>query len=271
MKRDGRRIRVVIADAEPTVREQLRAVIGAQEDMQVIAECVTANEVTSAIQAYRPELVVLSTHLPEGGARAVVERIGPNRMPATVFVAIDHEHTVRGLDAHALDYITTPFDAAAAQRVLQRMHMRILHGTRADRASEKLADYLANAAPADGSQAHDQKLTRFMIRERDRIRFIAADDVDWIEGARNYVRLHVGERSHLLRGPLTAILAQLDPAMFARIHRSIIVNMDRIIEVQPWVGGDYVAILRSGERLRVSRNFRDTVVRSSARERAPAA
>jgi two-component system, LytTR family, response regulator len=101
-----------------------------------------------------------------------------------------------------------------------------------------------------------------MIRERDRIRFIAAEDVDWIEGARNYVRLHVGERSHLLRGPLTAILAQLDPTMFARIHRSIIVNVERIGEVQPWLGGDYVAILRSGERLRVSRNFRDAVVRT---------
>ncbi len=120
------------------------------------------------------------------------------------------------------------------------------------------------ASPQDGTDGVPS-LTRFMIQERERIRFIAAEDVDWIEGARNYVRLHVGDRTHLLRGPLTAILAQLDPAMFTRIHRSIIVNVDRIADVQPWVGGDYTAVLRSGERLRVSRNFRDVVVQTSVK------
>jgi two-component system, LytTR family, response regulator len=271
MKRETKRIRVVVGDADAGVRDTVRNLLAGQQDMQVIAECVSADEVSRAIQAYRPELVVLAADLPIGGARAVIERVGPDRMAATVFLAGDDEHTVRGLDAHALRYLRKPVDGQQAVTLFDDVRISILGGAATDRAGEKLADYLANATPTQPGAENEQRLTRFMIRERDRIRFIAAEDVDWIEGARNYVRLHVGERSHLLRGPLTAILAQLDPSLFARIHRSIIVNTDRIREVQPWVGGDYVAILKSGERLRVSRNFRETVVRSSSRMAAPAA
>ncbi|MEO5509602.1 MAG: LytTR family DNA-binding domain-containing protein [Longimicrobiales bacterium] len=262
MMREARKIRAIIADSDPQVRDSVRAVTTDQPDMHVIAECVSSSEAIRAIQAYRPEIVFVSLDLPEGGARNVVERVGPDRMPATVFLTPSDSDAARGLDAHALDYLVTPIVGAAVQTVLASMRSRVMNGRAADRSSEKLADYIANAAaPPAGGTRSSQRIARFMIRERDRIRFIAAEDVDWIEGARNYVRLHVGERSHLLRGPLTAILEQLDPVMFARIHRSIIVNVERINEVQPWLGGDYVAILRSGERLRVSRNFRDAVVR----------
>jgi two-component system LytT family response regulator len=263
MKREARRIRAIIADSDAQVRDRVRAAATDQPDMHVIAECVSGSEAIRAIQAYRPEVLFVGVDLADGGARNVIERVGPDRMPATVFLTQADCDAARGLDAHALDYLTTPIDEAAMQAMLVNTRYRVLNGSAADRSSEKLADYVANAAaPAAGEASSTQRLARFMIRERDRIRFIAAEDVDWIEGARNYVRLHVGERSHLLRGPLTAILAQLDPAMFARIHRSIIVNVERIGEVQPWLGGDYVAILRSGERLRVSRNFRDAVVRT---------
>lgn len=175
----------------------------------MIAECASVRETLRAVQAFRPDLLLLAMQMPEGGAMEVIEQIGPDRMPNVVFLTRDDDDMTRGLDAHALDYLVSPFPDAAMHNVIEGYRAR--------------------------------------------------------HGARNYVRLHVGDKSHLLRGPLTAIHAQLDPAMFARIHRSIIVNVDRIAEVQPWVGGDYVAILHSGERLRVSRNFRGAVVRSPVR------
>ncbi len=261
MKRDGRKIRVIIADSDPLVRDCVRAALESESDMHVIAECTSGADTVRAVQAYRPELLLLGVQMSNGGGVEVIEQIGPDRMPATIFMTLRDDDMIRGLDAHALDYLVTPFGDDAVRAALANVRDR-QNGT-ADRTGEKLADFLANReAPSSQSSSNGTAptLTRFSIRERDRIRFIPAEDVDWIEGARNYVRLHVGERSHLLRGPLTAILAQLDPEMFARIHRSIIVNTERIAEIQPWVGGDYVAILRRGQRLRVSRNFRHAVV-----------
>jgi two-component system LytT family response regulator len=264
MKRDGRRIRVIIADSDPMVRDCVRAALDTETDMHVIAECVSGADTVRAVQAYRPELLLLGVQMSNGGGVEVIEQIGPDRMPATIFMTLRDEDMIRGLDAHALDYLVTPFSDDAVRAALAKVRAR--QDGAPERTGEKLADFLANreapSAPGNGN-GEPPSLARFMIRERDRIRFIPADEVDWIEGARNYVRLHVGERSHLLRGPLTAILAQLDPDMFARIHRSIIVNTERIAEIQPWVGGDYVAILRSGQRLRVSRNFRHAVVRTT--------
>jgi two-component system LytT family response regulator len=269
MKRDGRKIRVLIADDQNLVRDCVRSAVAGDADVQVIAECTSVADTVSAIQAYRPDIVMLAMALPEGGAFDVIEQIRPSRMPHVIFLTRSDDDSARGLDAYNLEHLVAPFsDDAVRASVEQFRHSRAQAGT-ADGVAERLTDFLANRAtrPIDGSSS-SRTLTRFMIRERERIRFIAAEDVDWIEGARNYVRLHVGDKSHLLRGPLTAIHAQLDPAMFARIHRSIIVNVDRIGEVQPWVGGDYIAILRSGERLRVSRNFRESVVRPAARASA---
>ena len=261
MKRDGRKIRVIIADGEPLVRECLRAAFAAEADMQVIADCSNGVEAASAIQAYRPDLVLIGVNMQQGGAFDVIEQVGPDRMPNVVFLAGSDDDVIRALDAHALDYIVAPITAESIAAVITKSRERAASAA-PDRLAERLADFIANRdGTATDQSGAPRTTTRFMIRERERIRFIAAEDVDWIEGARNYVRLHVGEKTHLLRGPLTAIHAQLEPTKFARIHRSIIVNVDRIGEVQPWVGGDYVAILRSGERLRVSRNFRDTVVR----------
>jgi two-component system LytT family response regulator len=261
MKREGKKIRVVIADSESLVRECIRAAIAAEADMQVIADCTNGAEAATTIQAYRPDVVLLGVNMQQGNAFDVIEQVGPDRMPSVVFLAGSDDSTARALDAHALDYATAPYSADSLAKIVQQSRAAATSQA-PNRNAEKLADFIANRDGASSESSTSQKTTtRFMIRERERIRFISADDVDWIEGARNYVRLHVGEKTHLLRGPLTAIHAQLEPTKFARIHRSIIVNVERIGEVQPWVGGDYVAILRSGERLRVSRNFRDTVVR----------
>jgi two-component system LytT family response regulator len=261
MKREGRKIRVVIADGDQLVRDCVRAAFDAESDMQVIADCCSVTEATSTIQAYRPDVVLLGVDMQEGNAFDVIEQVGPDRMPNVVFLAGSDENAARALDAHALDYITAPYGTESLAKIVAQTRTGASSAA-SNRNAEKLADFIANRDGATAQPNGAQRTTtRFMIRERDRIRFISADDVDWIEGARNYVRLHVGERTHLLRGPLTAIHAQLEPTKFARIHRSIIVNVERIGEVQPWVGGDYVAILRSGERHRVSRNFRDTVVR----------
>lgn len=259
---------MLIADDQNLVRDCVRSAVAGDADVQVIAECTNVTETVSAIQAYRPDVVMLAMALPEGGAFDVIEQIRPSRMPHVIFLTRTDDDSARGLDAYNLEHLVAPFSDEAVRASIEQFRDSRLQLGAAGGLMERLTDFLANrdARPIDGSPS--RTLTRFMIRERERIRFIAAEDVDWIEGARNYVRLHVGDKSHLLRGPLTAIHAQLDPAMFARIHRSIIVNVDRIGEVQPWVGGDYIAILRSGERLRVSRNFRGSVVPHAVRASA---
>ena len=269
MKRDGKKIRVIIADHEPFVRDCIRAALAAESDMQVIAECCGVNETTSAVQAFRPDLLMIGMRMPDGSAVDVIERVGPDRISNVIFLTRADDDAARALDAHALDYLSAPFTDEQMRALLDAFRARRTSNHLPDRLDERLSDFLANRETPTVEPGAQRALTRFMIRERDRIRFVSAEDVDWIEGARNYVRLHAGEKTHLLRGPLTAIHAQLEPSMFARIHRSIIVNVDRIAEVQPWVGGDYVAILRSGERLRVSRNFRNAVLHSPIKASAP--
>ena len=259
MKREARRIRVIIASSDAQARERIRTSLSDEPDMVVVAECETADSTLPIIRAYRPELVFLDANIAGGDAFSVVEQLGPDRMPDTIFMTPAGSEFAATFEAHGLDYITLPCQDTLLGEVIRHARARLAQPASATRAA-RLSAFLERRDPAADENGAP---FRFMVRERDKTRFIPADEVDWIEGARNYVRLHVGDRTHLLRGPLTAIYAQLDQTTFARIHRSIIVNVQRIGEVQPWVGGDYVAVLRSGERLRVSRNFKEGILRAA--------
>jgi two-component system LytT family response regulator len=190
-------------------------------------------------------------------------------MPAVIFVTAYDVHALRAFEVHALDYILKPFDDARFRTVLAHARER-LSADEARQMAGRLAALLADrrfAALPDAAverRSTEGTATRFTVRRDDRIRFVKAQDVDWIEAAGNYIRLHVGDEVHQLRATLASTLEHLDPRTFVRIHRSAIVNVERIREVQPWFGGDYVAILRNGRQLRVSRHYRDDLLRPSA-------
>jgi two-component system LytT family response regulator len=261
MKRDDRKIRIVLIDNDPRACERVRALIEQQQELQLVAQCAGAAEAVRTIQAYRPEIAVIPLRMADGTALDIVEQVTPDRMPSPIFTSAPDQQSARVLEECGLSCISEAIDSAELLAAITRIRAeRAAPGAHAE-LSKRLWKLLAHGGSNAGDRNPDNTLARFVVRERNRVHTIPAEEVDWIEGARNYVRLHVGERTHLLRGPLTAIHAQLDPRLFARIHRSIIVNVDRIGEVQPWVGGDYVAVLRSGKKLRVSRNFRETILR----------
>ena len=247
-------IRALIVDDEPLARDCIRLALEATDDLRVVGECQDGESAVRAIERLRPDLVFLDVQMPGVDGFDVIERVGAEAMPPVIFVTAYDRHAVRAFQCHALDYILKPFDD-------ERFHEAVRHA-RARLGAERRGDFAERLAAlverhAGGGQA---PIRRLMVRDGDRIHYVSVDAVDFMEADGNYVRLHVGARSHLVRTTLSHLDGRLDPAHFMRIHRSTIVNLDRIAEVQPWAGGDYVAILRDGRRLKVSRTYREALL-----------
>lgn len=251
-------IRTVIVDDEPLARDCIRVALEKERDVRVLAECTDGHEAVEAIRGLSPDLVFLDVQMPGMDGFQVVEEVGPEHMPEVIFVTAFDEHALHAFDVHALDYVLKPFDDARFHEAVDHARRR-LHDQRQDELAERLAALIG--AKSNGVERNTYA-TRFMIRERDRLRFLRVSDIDWLEAYGNYIRLYQGTRSHLIRATLTGTLERLDPSMFVRIHRSVAVNLDRIAEIQPWSGGDFIAILRDGKRLRVSRNYKDALMRT---------
>jgi two-component system LytT family response regulator len=280
-------LRVVIVDDEPLARDCMRLALRGAPDVRVVAECKDGPSAVEAIRAHAPDLVFLDVQMPGLDGFGVIERVGPEAMPPVVFVTAYDAHAIRAFEVHALDYVLKPFGDQRLVAALDRARSAIRerrHGELGRRLAEVVRGWYqlspsgapplaaaseggAGSAPSDDDDAaagsldaqRDRRatrssyLTRFAVREDGRVRFVAAADVDWIEADGNYIVLHVGEARHRVRASLRRVAEELDPKLFARIHRSAVVNIDRIREVQPWFGGDYIAILRGGAKLRVSR------------------
>jgi two-component system LytT family response regulator len=249
-------VRTLIVDDEPLARDCVRLAL-AGEDVTVVGECGDGDGAVAAIRRLAPDLVFLDVQMPGLDGFDVVARVGPARMPPVVFVTAYDEHALRAFQVHALDYVLKPFDDERLRQALA--HARRFVDLDGATLARRLAALLAEHPGEPGAPRHF--VTRFTVKRDDRIQFVPAAEVDWFEAAGNRVVLHVGEHTFAIRATLRSVLEGLDPASFARIHRSTIVNVDRIREVQPWFGGDYVAILRDGRKLRVSRNYRDDLLR----------
>jgi two-component system LytT family response regulator len=260
MKTTERPMRVVIADDEPLARDCVRVALQKEPDVRVIAECADGNEAVEAIRTLEPDLVLLDVQMPGLDGFGVVEAVGPAAMPDVIFVTAFDEHALRAFDVHALDYVLKPFDDARLGEAVDQARKR-RRSDAEDEVRQRLAA-LIRERDRNGSAANGFA-TRLIVRERDRLRFLRVADIDWFEAYGNYVRVYQGPKSHLMRATLTGIQERLDPADFVRIHRSVIVNLDRIAEVQPWTGGDFIAVLRDGKKLRVSRNYKDALIRQA--------
>ncbi len=244
-------VRVVIADDEPLARDCMRLVLTQASDVEVVAECRDGAEAVNAIRRFRPDVVFLDVQMPGIDGFAVIQRVGAAAMPAVVFVTAYDTHAMHAFDVHALDYVLKPFENARLLDALERARTA-LHDQRAGALARRLAALVQDwhGLPRAGESAC---VERFTVRHEDRVRFVAADDVDWIEADGNYAVLHVQQHRHRVRITLQELEARLDARKFFRIHRSTIVNLNRVRELQPWFGGDYIAILHTGAKLRVSR------------------
>lgn len=253
-------LRVLIVDDEPLARDNLRLALADLQGITVVAECADGPSAISAIDRFAPDLVLLDVQMPGIDGFGVIERVGVSNMPTVVLVTAFDAHALRAFQVHALDYILKPFDDARLREVIERV--REHHRDRRDgKRARQLAALLKSwneREPADADDpgaapAERSYMSRLTVRTDDRIRFVACVDVDFFHADGNYITVHSKGESHRLRLAIGALVEGLDPRRFVRIHRSTIVNLDRVKEVQPWFGGDYVAIMATGDKLRVSR------------------
>ena len=243
-------IRAVIVDDEPLAREGVRLHLEAESDIEVVGEAGTGEEAVTLIETLRPDLLFLDVQMPGLDGFGVLDAVGPVHMPVTIFTTAYDEFALRAFDAHAIDYILKPYDAQRFHSATERARMQ-LTGRRKAHMDDRLDSLL------DELRSRNQYLERLVVRSGGRILILRVGEIDWIEAASNYVRLHAGGREYLLRETMTALEAKLDPMEFVRIHRSTIVRVDRIRELEPLFQGDYVVVLDDSTRLTSSRGYRE--------------
>jgi two-component system, LytTR family, response regulator len=250
MANEPRKIRVVIVDDEPLGRTLIREMLRGDPEIEVVDECSNGEEAIKSIGERHPDLVFLDVQMPEIGGFEVLAALDAERLPLIVFVTVYDQYAVQAFEVHAVDYLLKPYDRERFQRSLQRAKAQL----RLERSSDVSERILALL---EEQKAKTNYLERVVIKENGRVIFLKTSEIDWIEAAGNYVDLHVKKESHLLRETIGGMESQLDPAKFLRIHRSQIVNLDRIRELRPWSHGEYHVILYDGTQLTLSRTYRD--------------
>ena len=246
------KIRAMVVDDEAMARERVVSLLRQEQDIELIGECSDGEQAVSAIASQQPDLVFLDVQMPAVDGFRVIEQVGPEKMPAVVFVTAYDEYAVRAFEVHALDYLLKPFGRERFQQTLQHARSHV-ERRRAGDLGKRLMALVQDIKP------EPQKLDRLVVKSGGRVFFLRTEDIVWIEAAGNYVRLHLADDSHLFRETMNGIEARLDPRRFVRIHRSRIVNSDRIKELQPWFNGEYVVVLQNGTRLTLSRGYRETL------------
>jgi two-component system LytT family response regulator len=247
-------IRVLIVDDEPIIRRGLRNLLGHYNNYEVVGECSNGREAIGGIRQLQPDLVFLDVQMPEIDGFGVIREITPEEMPPVVFVTAYDEYAVQAFDVNALDYLLKPFDDERFTRCLRKLEQRLGVPVNETSLIEKLASLVAG-------QTKPRTADRLAIRNSDRITLLQTDEIDWIEAADNYVEIHVGKHVHLMRETLSNLEQRLQPYRFLRIHRSRLVNADRIKELHSLFHGEYELVLSDGTRLTSSRHYRDILQR----------
>jgi two-component system LytT family response regulator len=229
----ARKIRTIVVDDEPLARSNISILLRAEPQIEIVAECGSGAEALEKIRSAMPDLVFLDVQMPECDGFDVLELLGKDLPPAIVFVTAYDQYALRAFEAGALDYLLKPFDNSRFGRALER-------------AKEKI--FRAHGNP--------KKLERLAIKGIGQVAFVKVSEIDWIEAADYYACLHVGAKTHLLRRSMAELEVELDSAIFCRVHRSTIVNLERVRGLKLSEDGEYDVLLESGARLRLSRRYR---------------
>ena len=250
-------IRAFLVDDEPLARRGLRTRLDAEPDFEVVGEAEDGPQAIDAIRRWRPDVVFLDVQMPGCDGFEVLRSLGPEVLPLVVFVTAHDAHALRAFEIHALDFLLKPYSEERFQSALTHLRTAIARGeTEAE--LMRLRSMLEQTAEGAGASAARPR--RFAVRERERVTFVRADDLEAVVAAGNYVQLVAGGRSHLLRLTLTEMERQLDPAKFVRVHRSTIVNVDRIREIHADPHGDGDLVSESGAMYRLSRGYRSRLL-----------
>lgn len=266
------KIRTLVIDDEPAARRGVAMLLERDPDILVIGEAASGKEAVRKILEEKPDLVFLDVQMPELNGFKVLEAIGGQHVPAVIFVTAYDQHALQAFDVNAVDYLLKPFEDDRFWAAVRRAKAEIVR-RQTDALSNKLShllDYLqtsklpeAAAAPAPAAAAASATPTETITRDRillksgGEIYFLKADEIDWIEAEGDYMKFHAGGRVHLLRETMGNLESRLDPKRFIRIHRSTIVNIDRVKKLSPSFAGEYAVILHDGTKLRLSRGYHD--------------
>ena len=249
-------IRTLLVDDEPLAREGLRVRLARESDVTIVGEAIDGVAAVEAILALTPDLLFLDVQMPGLGGFDVLERISETHLPIVIFITAYDQYAIKAFDVHALDYLLKPFSDARFAESLERARRALgADGTRD--ADQRLAALLATRSTTVPTRPY---LSRLPVKDRDRYLLLRTEDIDWIEAAQNYVQIHARRGSFLVRGTMAELETQLDPARFARIHRSTLVNLDRIREIRPGWHGDFDVVLEDDTPLKLSRHYRDRVL-----------
>ena len=239
-------LQTIIVDQEAPDRQRIRSLLE-EGEFQVAAECQSGQEAITAIQRHDPDLVFMDVPLEDLDGFGVIRQVGPERMPPVILMAEGKQHAHEAIEADAVDYLLKPLDEERFYRALERARQRC-QLRRLDRLGQSLERLLAMTRP----KVRD----RLVVRTQGSVYLVKVDDIDWIEAARNYVKIHCGGDEHLMRETLSNVEKRLDPERFLRIHRSTLVNLDRVKKIEPGLGSEAVAELFDGTRLMISRAYR---------------
>ncbi len=245
--------KALIVDDEPLAREVIKVWLAPHREIELVGEAANGRAAVAAVHRLKPDLVFLDVQMPDLDGFGVVRKISASVMPAIIFVTAYDHFAVRAFEVHALDYLLKPFPQSrfddALQRALQQLPQR--------RPGATPPNWLAWLA------AHEARcspyLQRLSVKTNGKIILLKTADVDWIEAAGDYVSLHTGGKSHLLHETMNSLALKLNPSQFLRIHRSILVNSERVRELHPHRNGEYYVVLHNGARLKLSRSYRDNL------------
>lgn len=247
---ESARIRILIVDDEPLARERIRDMLENDPEVEILGECANARDAVAAILKQPPDLLILDVQMPGKDGFTVLEELGPQHTPLVIFVTAYDQYAVRAFEVYALDYLLKPFDQERFEKAMRRAKDQIKGGS-GEGLSQKIL------AAIEQIKSKPTFLERLVIKNNGHLFFLKTDEVDWFEAEGNYVRLHAGKESCLLRDTISSLESQLDPKKFVRVHRSAIVNIDRIQELQPWFHGEYRIVMQDGAQLTLSRSYRD--------------
>jgi len=241
------RVTALIADDEPLARRRIRSLLSRYPEIEVVGEAEDGRQTFQMVRSLQPALLFLDIQMPELNGFEVLEELPAKMTPEVIFVTAYDRFALRAFEVHALDYLLKPFTrvrfARAVDHCLKRLH---------ENPGEPDPHILSLV---ETLRKHQQQGERVAVREKDSVELVRTAEIDWLEGAGNYVKLHVGTREHLVRDTLRSLEDRLDPQRFLRVHRSAIVNLDSIARLLPWFHGEYVVVLRDGTRLHSSRNY----------------
>jgi len=255
-------IRTLIVDDEPAAREGIRQLLGDDPEILVAGECADGLQAAAAMREAVPDLVFLDVQMPQLDGFGVLRLVGAEHAPAIVFVTAYDQYALRAFEVHALDYLLKPFSDERFRESLRRAKQQVRQG-RLHELSHKLSALLEHYSEGHAAGAAREPragyLERLVVKSGGKVTLLRAAEIEWIDAEGDYVRIHVGKAWHLLRETMKNLEAQLDPARFVRIHRSTIVNLEQVKELQPFFRGEYVVVLQNGTTLKLSRGYRDTL------------